>query len=304
MKTLITGGRGLIGSALTNLLLQDADRIFVLTRNTSSIESKPEKITYIPWDAMTDRGWGHLLEEVDAVIHLSGENLSAGRWTPKQKAKLLESRVKSGQAVVEAFHKVKRKPSVLIQASGAGYYGVSNPELLDENAPNGKNFLSSLAREWEESTKAVESLGVRRVIIRSGVVFSPDGGALKRMVLPFKAFLGGRLGSGDQWLSWIHIEDEVRAIRFLLNHEMASGPYNLSAVLVTNSEFAQIVGKVLGRPAILPVPSLALRFLLGEMSTVVLDGQRLSSRRLSNLGFTFKYPLLEDALNNILISQS
>ena len=304
MKIVITGGRGLIGSALSNLLLQDGNQVLVLTRNPSSIESTPKNITFVHWDAVTDKGWGHILNDVDAVIHLAGENLSAGFWTPKQKIKILESRVKSGQAIVQAFQKAKRKPLVLIQASGAGYYGVSNPELLDENAPNGQDYLSALAREWEESTQAVEAMGVRRVIIRSGVVFAPDGGALKRMVLPFKAFLGGKLGSGNQWLSWIHIEDEVRAIQFLIHHELASGPFNLSAVPVTNSQFAQTVGKVLNRPAVLPVPSFALRLLLGEMSTVVLDGQRLSARRLSNLGFTFKYPLIEDALKNILVTQS
>jgi hypothetical protein len=252
------------------------------------------------WDGKTASGWGHLVEEIDAIVNLAGENLSAGLWTGQRKQRILSSRVNAGRAVVQAVEKASRKPAVLIQASGVGYYGVNNPGLLDEGAPIGDDFLATVSREWEASTKAVEALGVRRVIIRSGVVFSKRGGALRLMQLPFRLFVGGPLGRGRQWLSWIHIEDEIRAIRFLLENERANGAFNLSALPVINAEFSKSAGKVIRRPSFFRVPAFVLRLVLGEMSTTVLDGQRVSSEKLTDLGFQFKFERIEDALKDLV----
>ena len=300
MKILITGGRGLIGSALTESLLSDGHEVIILTRDPSKVTLPKPGVSMAQWDGKTASGWGHLVEEIDAIVNLAGENLSAGLWTGQRKQRILSSRVNAGRAVVQAVEKASRKPAVLIQASGVGYYGVNNPGLLDEGAPIGDDFLATVSREWEASTKAVEALGVRRVIIRSGVVFSKRGGALRLMQLPFRLFVGGPLGRGRQWLSWIHIEDEIRAIRFLLENERANGAFNLSALPVTNAEFSKSAGKVIRRPSFFRVPAFVLRLVLGEMSTTVLDGQRVSSEKLTDLGFQFKFERIEDALKDLV----
>ena len=302
MKVLITGGTGLIGRALSDRYLKDGHQVTVLTRAPERVKDALPGVRLHKWDGRTARGWGHLVEETDAIINLAGENLSAGSWTEARKQAIRDSRVNSGRAVVEAVKAAQIKPSVLIQASGVGYYGVRSTDLLDESAANGDDFLSSVSRDWEAATEPIEALGVRRVIIRSGVVFSPRSGALARMLLPFKLFVGGPLGSGRQWLSWIHLEDEVRAIRFLVDSSGASGSYNLAADPVTNAQFAWVAGEIMRRPSFVPVPAFALRLILGEMSTVVLEGQRASSKKLTDLGFKFKFWSLEDALRDLIVN--
>jgi uncharacterized protein (TIGR01777 family) len=193
------------------------------------------------------------------------------------------------------------KPRVVIQASGVGYYGPRGDEELTEEASPGQDFLARTAIEWEASTVPVEPLGVRRAIIRSGAVLSIKGGAFPFMLLPFRLFVGGSVGSGRQWLPWIHIADEVRAIRFLIENETASGPFNLVALdLLTNAEFNQVLGRVMRRPALMRVPAFALRLLLGEMSIILLEGQKAIPRRLQELGFTFRFPEAEAALRDLL----
>jgi uncharacterized protein (TIGR01777 family) len=181
-----------------------------------------------------------------------------------------------------------------------GYYGVKDPALLSEDAPLGDDYLASVGREWEASTQPVETLGVRRVITRSGAVFSLKGGALPIMLLPFRLFVGGPLGSGRQWLSWVHIEDEIRAIRFLIDNESARGVFNVAAQPVTNADYSRTAGKVLRRPSYFRIPAFLLRLVLGEMSTTVLDGQRVSHKKLTDLGFDFRYQGLEDALEHLI----
>ncbi len=302
MKVIITGGTGLIGRALAAELLAAGHEVVVLSRNPRPAQGLPPEVRVERWDGRTAQGWGPLADGADAIVNLAGENIAGGRWTAERKRRIRQSRIDAGQAVVEAVRAAKRKPAVVAQASGIGYYGPHGDEEVTEDFPPGEDFLGRLAVEWEASTAPVESLGVRRVVVRTGVVLSREGGALPRLTLPFRFFLGGPLGSGRQWMPWIHITDEVRAIRFLLEKEDARGPYNLAAPRpVINRELARALGRVLGRPAWLPVPAPALKLLLGEMSAVLLTGQRAVPKRLLEEGFRFQWPELETALRNLYL---
>ena len=298
MRVLIAGGTGLIGAALTKSLVNDGHEVVILSRSAGT--SKGPLVSHVQWDGRTIGEWVRQVENVDAVVNLTGENLSSGLWIPARKQSILNSRVDAGKVLVEAIRRAQRKPSVLVQASGVGFYGTRQSGLLTEDAPHGDDFLANVSTEWEASTKGVEELGVRRVVIRTAVVLSSEGGALERLLLPFRLFVGGPLGSGSQWMSWIHMHDQVRAIRFLIENQSASGAFNLSANALTNNEFAAVAGKVMRRPSFLRVPAFALRLLLGEMSTVVLEGQRVSAQKLIQLGFKFSFPDLEPALKDLL----
>ncbi len=300
MKVLITGGSGLIGRALTTSLTADGHEVIILSRDPGRSKRSVPGVQLVKWDGKTSEGWGHLVEDTDVIVNLAGENLSAGLWTENRKKRIRDSRLNAGRAVVQAIENASHIPHVLIQVSGAGYYGIQNPDLLEESAPRGSDFLADVSRDWEASTQPVEKMGVRRAIIRSGVVLSRQGGALGLMLLPFRFFVGGPLGSGRQWMSWIHIEDEVRAIRFLIDNESATGAFNLSAQPVTNAEFSKAAGKTMGKSSFFRVPRFLLRLVLGEMSTMVLDGQRVSAKKLIDLGFEFKYGQIEEALNNLV----
>ncbi len=300
MKVLIAGGSGLIGRELTKSLISDGHSVVILSRNPDSANLSIPGVQIVRWDGRTLQGWAEQIETTEAVVNLTGENISSRRWTKKQKERILSSRTNAGRAICQAVQNSTRKPKVLLQASGVGYYGVKNLELLDEDAQSGDDFLAGVSREWEASTQPVDAFGVRRVVIRSGVVLSSNGGALQRMILPFKYFIGGTLGSGKQWLSWIHIQDEVNAIQFLIENENARGAFNLSAQPVTNTEFAKITGMVMRRPAFFGIPDFILQLVFGEMSTVVLDGQRVSNQKLTSLGFKFQYPELDQALSDLL----
>lgn len=300
MKVMIAGGTGLIGRALTASLLQDGHEAIVLSRNSVLPNGFPNAARLVQWDGKTANGWGYLVNEADALVNLVGENLSNGRWTAKRKDTIRASRVDAGNAFVQALQQANKLPSVFVQASGVGYYGVQNPHLLDETAPLGNDFLAGVSEKWEASTQPIEALGVRRAIIRSGVVLSDNGGALGLMLLPFRLFVGGPLGKGDQWLSWVHITDEVRAIQFLIENPAANGAFNISAQPVTNLQFARAAGKVMRRPSFIRVPAFMLRLVLGEMSTMVLDGQRVSSKKLTDLGFRFRFANIETALKDLM----
>lgn len=305
MRIIITGGTGLIGGKLVESLTAEQHEVLVLSRN-------PEKYTFptgargVKWNGRTPEGWGHLVNETDAIINLAGENISGtgflpSRWTPERKRRIRDSRSHAGQAIVAAIEAATHKPSILIQSSAVGYYGSSGDEILTEDAPAGNDFLAGVCTDWEQSTQAVESMGVRRAVIRTGVVLSMEGGALPITVLPFRLFAGGPLGSGRQWWPWIHIEDEVRAIRFLLENEAANGLFNLSAPNpLTNRAFGKVIGQVLQRPSLIPAPAFALKLALGEVSTIVLDGQRAVPQRLEEAGFIFRFPDAKSALNNLL----
>jgi uncharacterized protein len=309
MRVIITGGTGLIGGTLAADLAKDNHEVIVLTRNPEKRVPLPGSVRLERWDARTADGWGALADGADAIVNLAGENLAGegflpSRWTDERKRLFRDSRMNAGQAVVEAVKAVTNKPHVVIQASSVGYYGVHGDEVLTEDSPPGNDFQAQLCKEWETSTAPVEAMGVRRAIIRTGVVLSATDGALYRLAFPFKMFVGGPLGSGKQYLSWIHLPDEASAIRFLIDNASASGPFNLSAPNPkTNAEFGRILGKVLARPSLIPVPSFAFRLAFGEVATVVVEGQRAIPKRLQELGFQFKFPDLEAALRDIYQKQ-
>jgi len=301
MRVLITGGSGLIGRALAANLARDGNEVIILSRRPKRIIGLPAGVSAKWWDGHTTEGWSSLVDGTDAIINLAGENISSGRWTNERKSGILESRLNASRAIVQAVEAATHKPRVAIQASGVGYYGPCGDEEITEETPPGQDFLSRVAVDWEASTAPLEALGVRRVVIRTGVVLSTAGGALPRISLPFRLFAGGRLGNGRQWFPWIHIADEVGTIRFLIENEIANGPFNLTApVPLTNAEFSRLLGQRLRRPALMPIPGFTLRLLFGEMATVLLDGQRAIPRRLLQLGFTFQFPEADSALRALL----
>ncbi|HEY8475843.1 MAG TPA: TIGR01777 family oxidoreductase [Chloroflexota bacterium] len=305
MLAIITGGTGLIGRALTADLVASGYEVVVLSRSPERRAGLPAAARLVRWDGATAEGWGALADGADAVVNLAGESLAEGRWTSERKRRIRESRLRAGQAVVEAVSAAARKPRVVVQASAVGYYGPRGDEEVDERAAPGHDFLARLCVEWEASTAPVEAQGVRRVVVRTGLVLSREGGALPRILLPFRLFVGGPLGDGRQWWSWIHIADEVAAIRFLMEREEASGPYNLTAPNpLTNAAFGKVLGRVLGRPSFVRTPALALRLAFGEMGSVLLEGQRVLPRRLLDAGFRFRFPDAEAALRALLGRQA
>jgi uncharacterized protein len=311
MRVIITGGTGFIGRQLAEELLAHGYEVVALSRNPDTANGLPDQVRIERWDARTSMGWGALadaagLEGGVAIVNLAGENLAGegflpARWTDERKARLRDSRINAGKAVVEAVEQATVKPTVVIQSSGIGHYGPRDDTLLTEDDRSGSDFLARLTVDWEASTASVARLGVRHVSIRSAVVLSPDEGALKRLILPFKLFAGGPMGSGKQGFPWIHPADEVGAIRFLLETEAASGPFNLVAPQpMTFAEFGVTLARVMGRPYWLPVPAFALRAALGEVSSTVLEGQRALPKKLLDLGYKFRFPTAEAALRDIL----
>lgn len=301
MRILITGGSGLVGRALTDSLVRSGNEVIILSRQPQRIIGLPIGARAERWDGHTTKGWSSLADGVDAIVNLAGENISAGRWTSERKRSILESRLNAGRAIAQAVKGVDHKPRVVIQASAVGYYGARGDEEITEDTPPGRDFLSQVTTAWEDSTSSLDVLGVRRVIIRTGVVLSAKGGALTRMLLPFRFFIGGPLGNGQQWFPWIHIADEVGAIRFLMENENARGLFNLtSPIPLTNAEFSRLLGHHLNRPAIIPTPVFALRLLFGEMASVLLGSQRVIPRNLLQLGFTFRFPEASSALRDLL----
>ena len=306
MRVIIAGGSGLIGRALIDHLLPDGHEIIVLTRRPERVHL-PDGVTAARWDGISTEGWAQWVDGADAVVNLAGESIAGtgaipARWTPERKQRILESRLNTTNAIVAAIAQARAKPRVLVQGSAVGYYGGRHDDVeLDESAPPGDDFLAQVAVRWEGVSKAVEEVGVRLAIARTGLVLSATGGSLPPTMLPFKFFIGGPLGNGRQWWPWIHIVDEVRALAFLMSEERATGPFNLTAPNpVTNRDFARTLARVMGRPALLPTPAFALKLALGEMATLLLDGQRAIPKRLLALGFQFRFPQLEPALRDLL----
>ena len=302
MRIIITGGTGMIGMPLSQALIAGGHEVTVLTRSPANVKNSPAGVQIQQWDGNSAQGWGHLADGAGAIINLAGEGIADGRWSATRKQALRQSRLSAGKAVVEAITAAGNKPRVLIQASAVGYYGTATgDEMVTEAHSPGNDFLSKICFDWETSTASAARLGVRRAVIRTGIVLSNAGGAFPKLVMPFKFFVGGPVGNGKQWLPWIHIDDEVRAIQFLVVNEKAEGPVNLAAPdPVTNAEMSKLIGEVLGRPAFLSAPGIAMKAVFGEMSQLLLDGQRVIPKKLQELGFTFKFETPQSALRDLL----
>jgi uncharacterized protein (TIGR01777 family) len=300
MKILISGGTGFIGTALMRSLLFDEHSVSILSRNPQK-SNLPSGVKIIGWDGQSTKGWLNDFESVDAVVNLAGETVGRWPWNDARKQAILESRVKAGKVMTEAFQLAKKKPAILVQASGIGYYGPQGDQIVSEVSSAGDDFMANVASSWESSSLSVDNIpGVRRIIIRTSLVLDSREGVLPLMALPVRMFAGGPLGNGRQGVSWIHIEDEVRAIRFLLQQETSQGAYNLSSPNpVSNAIFIQKLSQVLRRPYWVPTPAFALKLTLGEMSTLLLDGQYVMPTRLIESGFKFKYENVYEALRNL-----
>ena len=301
MRIVIPGGSGLIGRALCEELAAPGNDVVVLSRQPDAVAGLPAGARAERWDGRSTEGWQALADGADAIVNLAGENIGAGRWTPRRKQRIRQSRLDACRAVVEACEAASRRPRVLVQASAVGYYGPRGNEPVGEDSPPGEGFLAEVCRDWEAATVRVEELGIRRAVVRTGIVLSTRGGALPRMLLPFRLFVGGPLGNGRQGFPWIHVADEARALRFLVESAGAAGVYNLTAPNPPdNRGFCRALGLVQRRPSWLPAPAFALRLMLGEMATLLLDGQRAAPRRLLEAGFDFRYGEAESALRQLL----
>ena len=246
-------------------------------------------------------GLAPIVNGADAVVNLTGESIGARRWSAKRKQEILSSRVETTRTIVEAIGRTSKKPSTLLNASAVGYYGIVENGEVTENHPPGNDFLADVCVRWEEEARKAERFGVRVVLPRTGVVLAKDGGALRRMTLPFKLFAGGPLGSGNQWFPWIHIEDEIGAMNHILQHPTISGPVNLAAPQpITMRQFCSALGKAMHRPSWAPVPTFVLKIILGEMAeALVLGSQKAVSQKLLDSGYRFKYSSIDDALAQI-----
>lgn len=308
MRVLIAGGTGLIGRALSRSLVMDGHDVVVLTRNPQRTPRPVTSgVTFVRWDGRSAAGWGEWASGAAAIVNLAGEPISGGRWSPARKQSILQSRTEAGAALIDAVRLADVRPAVLLQASAVGYYGPhEDAAQVTETSPQGSDWLAHVCGAWEASTAEAPALGVRRPIARTGLVFSSEGGAFPKMKLPFDLLLGGGpMGSGRQILPWIHIDDEVRALRFLLEHPQAEGPFNLCAPGAADQRrFATTLGSLMGRPSFLPTPAVALRAAFGEMAQILLTGQNQIPERLVAMGFTFKYPELRGALSALLARHS
>lgn len=299
MKVAIAGGTGLIGDAVMRELINQGHHVIVLTRNKSQKQEK-DLLSFVEWlkeDTQPEKD----LEGIDAFINLAGENLNSGRWTPDKKKKIMQSRIDATQETIRIIKKMETKPSVLLNGSAVGYYGSSYTKTFTEQDQEpGDNFLADVVYRWEkEAMNAPED--VRVVCSRFGVVLDADDGALKKMLPPFRLFAGGKLGTGEQWMSWIHINDVAKALIHCIHHNDIQGPVNFTAPQPQRMKtFGKTLASVLHRPFWAPVPSSILQTLLGEMSILVLEGQKVIPEKLQESGYTFSYPNLNGALSDLL----
>lgn len=298
MNIVLAGGTGFIGKALIDALTSRGDRVTLLTRDPGAAKARwGGKVSPLEWDGRTAGAWTAAVDGADAVINLSGESIADGRWTPARKLQLIKSRIDSTRAVVAAIASAAKKPKVLVNASAVGYYGGDAEGASVETAPQGRDFLASLCGQWEREAAAAEKLGVRVAMPRIGIVLEEDGGALAQMALPFKLFAGGPLGGGKQGFPWIHRDDVVAGILFLVDNDKISGPANFAAPgALNNKEFSAALGRALGRPSWAPAPAFALKIILGEMADMLLGGQIAPPKKLLDAGYRFKYADADPAL--------
>jgi len=300
LRIAITGGTGFVGSALTSYLSEQGHTLFILTRK--KIEQTDPNITYVEW-LHADSKPESMLSEIDAFVNLAGESINSGRWTKVRKEKIISSRIQVTKEVIRILSKLDKKPDILLNASAIGIYGTSFDATFTEDSPEiGKDFLAQTVDAWEAEALKVEELGIEVALMRFGIILGKNAGALPKMLLPYQLFIGGTIGSGHQWLSWVHIEDVVKSIEFVMKNKI-TGPVNITAPFPERmSKFGQTIGKVLKRPHFLPVPSICLRLLLGEMSILVLEGQKVIPEKLVKSGYKFSYLDLEKALKQICAS--
>ncbi|MFN6482268.1 MULTISPECIES: TIGR01777 family oxidoreductase [unclassified Nostoc] len=305
MKVAITGATGFVGSLLVQRLHAKGHKIVVLTRNTAFAqkvfpsEAFPN-VEIVSYKTNASGSWQSAIASCDGVVNLAGEPIGEGRWTPERKQEILNSRKLGTQKIVEAIASANPKPTVLINASAIGYYGTSETATFDETSPSGNDFLAQVCQAWEAEARKVKDAGVRLVILRFGIVLG-NGGALGKMIPPFKLFAGGPIGSGRQWFSWIHVDDLVNLILQALTQPEIEGVYNATAPNpVRMADLSQTLGQVMNRPSWLPVPGFAIEALLGDGAIVVLEGQQVIPKRTVETGFEYKYPNLQPALTQIL----
>jgi len=296
MRILITGASGLIGTALQKSFEEKGYEMLLASR------SEPKSERDIQWNA--DAGFADedllRLEGLDAVIHFAGESISALRWTDEKKKAIRDSRVHGTRTMIEAFARLEKKPKVFISASAIGFYGDRGDEEMTETSSVGDTFLSEVSKEWESESRRAEDMGIRTVLLRNGIVLSKDGGALATMMTPFKLGVGGVVGSGKQWMSWVSLDDAVGIVNYALENENLRGAVNVvSPNPVTNEEFTKTLGEVLYRPTFLPLPEFAVNLVFGEMGDALLiDSTRVVPKRLLDSGFKFRYPEIKSALEN------
>jgi len=294
MRILITGASGLIGTALQRSFDEIGHELLLASRK----EAKDSQ--HIQWDV--EKGFSELerLEGIDAVVHLAGESVFGLSWSDAKKKAIRDSRVDGTRSVVEAISRLKARPNVLVAASAIGFYGDRGDEEMTESSAAGDTFLAEVSKEWESEARRAEDAGIRTVLLRTGIILSKDGGALGTMLLPFKLGIGGVVGSGKQWMSWISIDDHIRVINYAIEYENVRGAVNsVSPNPVTNGEFTKTLGEVLYRPTILPLPSFAVNMVFGEMGdALLLASTRVVPKRLEDAGFEFKYPELKTAIEH------
>lgn len=303
MKIVITGGSGFIGGPLIRYFLAEKHIVRLLTRQPERTQARmPPSVQVEPWDGKNLGPWAQSLHEADAVINLAGESVANKRWSPQQKQTILSSRIDATKVLAQAIQQAAKKPALFINASAVGYYGSVAEGSLTETSSRGQGFLAETCVQWEQEALRIQALGVRVVRLRIGVVLEKGGGALQKMLPPFQAFIGGPLGSGRQWVSWIHRDDLIGMMGYILTHPSIEGAVNATAPTpVRMKEFCQTLGVVINRPSSAPVPALVLRLMVGEMADeMLLSGQCVLPRQMESAGYVFRYPELQTALEAIL----
>jgi uncharacterized protein len=299
MKILITGGTGFVGTQLTSRLIQDRHEVTILTRSLKGTKRSSPGISNLEGDPTKKGPWQEAIKNHDAVVNLAGASIFS-KWTEEHKKAIRESRVNTTQNIVEGIPSRPERSFTLFSTSAVGYYGFCGDEELTEESPHGDDFLASIAMEWEGEALKARDKGARVVITRFGIVMGEKGGALNQMIPLFKKYIGGPIGSGKQWFSWVHIKDLAEAFTFLLKHPEISGPVNVcSPNPVRNKDLAKALGKALHKPSFIPAPGFMVKLVLGEFGSVILEGQRVIPRRLLENGFTFQYADINKALQSI-----